>query len=211
MAARELELLLSGPSGGGDGILVLAHGAGAGMRSPFMEAFANGLAARGIAVCRFEFPYMRKMTATGGRRPPNPAPMLRECWAEVIDRMTERPFIVGGKSLGGRVASLIADESRAAGLVCLGYPFHPPGKPEHTRTAHLARLRTPTLICQGTRDPFGSFAEVGGYDLSPAITIHWLEDGDHSLAPRRRSGLTAEGNWSEAMDRIVGFAQTVWR
>ena len=209
MADRALELLWSGPSAAGHRALVLAHGAGAGMRSPFMEAFAEGLAERGISVCRFEFPYMRETTASGRRRPPNPEPVLRHCWTEVIRRMDGRPFVIGGKSLGGRIASLVADGSGAAGLVCLGYPFHPPARPDRTRTAHLAVLRTPALICQGTRDPFGSFTEVGGYDLSPAITIHWLADGDHSLKPRRASGRTAEDNWSEAMERIAGFVRAV--
>jgi predicted alpha/beta-hydrolase family hydrolase len=211
MADEAPELLWSGRADARDGVLVLAHGAGAGMRSPFMEAFAEGLAARGIPVCRFEFPYMRDASASGRRRPPNPEPVLRQCWTEVIARMGSRPLIIGGKSLGGRIASLIADGSAAAGLVCLGYPFHPPGRPERTRTAHLAKLRTPTLIYQGTRDHFGSFREVGGYDLSPAIAIRWLEDGDHSLAPRKASNRTVENNWREAMDGIADFAQTVWR
>ena len=209
MTDRDVELLRSGPAG--VGTLVLAHGAGAGMRSPFMEAFAEGLAARGIAVCRFDFPYMREMTASGRRRPPDPEPALRQCWTEVIGRLQDRPLIIGGKSLGGRIASLIADGSGAAGLVCLGYPFHPPGRTDRTRTAHLAGLRTPTLICQGTRDPFGSFTEVGGFELSAAVAIHWLEDGDHNLKPRRKSGRTAEANWNEAMDRIACFALALWR
>lgn len=210
MAGGMLELLRSGPPGD-DGALVLAHGAGAGMRSPFMEAFAEGLGARGIAVYRFEFPYMRERTASGSRRPPNPERVLRQCWTEVIARLTDRPLIIGGKSLGGRIASLIADEYAAAGLICLGYPFHPPGRPERTRTAHLADLRTPTLICQGTRDPFGSFAEIGGYRLSPAITVQWLEDGNHSLEPRRSSGRTIAGNRNDAMDRITEFTRAAWR
>jgi predicted alpha/beta-hydrolase family hydrolase len=210
MADRALKLLWLGPSASDEGALVLAHGAGAGMHSPFMEAFAEGLAERGIAVCRFEFPYMREMAASGRRRPPDPEPVLRRCWSEVVHRMDGRPLIIGGKSLGGRIASLIADGSGAAGLVCLGYPFHPPARPDRTRTAHLAELRTPALICQGTRDPFGSFTEVGGYDLSSAITIHWLADGDHSLKPRRASGRTAGDNWSEAIDRIASFARSAW-
>lgn len=210
MAGGMLELLRSGPPGR-DSALVLAHGAGAGMRSTFMGTFAEGLGARGIAVYRFEFPYMRERTASGGRRPPNPERVLGQCWTEVIARLTGRSLIIGGKSLGGRIASLIADENAAAGLICLGYPFHPPGRPERTRTAHLADLRTPTLICQGTRDPFGSFAEIGGYRLSPAITVQWLEDGNHSLEPRRSSGRTIADNWNDAMDRIAEFTRAAWR
>jgi predicted alpha/beta-hydrolase family hydrolase len=203
-----LEFLETGPKTS-EKALVLAHGAGAGMRSSFMESFAEGLGARGIAVYRFEFPYMREMAASGRRRPPDREPVLRQCWTKVIARLDGRRLVIGGKSLGGRIASLIADDSGAAGLVCLGYPFHPPGRPDRTRTDHLAQLRTPTLICQGCRDPFGTFDEVSAYQLSSAITIQWLADGNHSLEPRRASGRTAEQNWSEAMDRIAEFARSV--
>jgi len=102
---------------------------------------------------------------------------------------------------------MIADSSDVVGLVCLGYPFHPPGKPEKTRTDHLETLQTPTLICQGTRDPFGTPEDVAAYRLSPTIRIHWLEDGNHSLEPRRASGRTTQENWDEAMDSIAEFAQ----
>lgn len=183
--------------------LVLAHGAGAGMNSPFMEAFADGLADRSIAIARFEFPYMQEMSASGRRRPPNPGKILEQYWRDVIAAVG--PCAIGGKSLGGRIASLVADDCGVAGLVCLGYPFHPPGKPEKTRTEHLKTLKTPALICQGVRDPFGTREDVRSYRLSPAIEIFWLEDGNHSLEPRRASGLTAEFNWNAAMDRISTF------
>ena len=159
MTAEPAEILRSGPDST-EKALVLAHGAGAGMRSPFMESFAAGLAARGVTVFRFEFPYMREIGATGRRRPPNPLAVLEAAWRGLIAELSPRRLIIGGKSMGGRVASLVADDSNAAGLVCLGYPFHPPGKPEKLRTAHLATLRTPALICQGTRDPFGTRADV---------------------------------------------------
>jgi hypothetical protein len=100
----------------------------------------------------------------------------------------------------------VVDEVGARGLVCLGYPFHPPGRPERLRTAHLAALRTPTLIVQGTRDPFGGPEEVAGYDLSPSIRIAWIEDGDHDLRPRARSGRTAAGNLAAALEAVAGFA-----
>lgn len=193
MTAEPAEILRSGPDST-EKALVLAHGAGAGMRSPFMESFAAGLAARGVTVFRFEFPYMREIGATGRRRPPNPLAVLEAAWRGLIAELSPRRLIIGGKSMGGRVASLVADDSNAAGLVCLGYPFHPPGKPEKLRTAHLATLRTPALICQGTRDPFGTRADVASYTLSPAIQMLWLEDGNHSLEPRRASGFTAEDN-----------------
>jgi len=208
MTAEPAEILRSGPDST-EKALVLAHGAGAGMRSPFMESFAAGLAARGVTVFRFEFPYMREIGATGRRRPPNPLAVLEAAWRGLIAELSPRRLIIGGKSMGGRVASLVADDSNAAGLVCLGYPFHPPGKPEKLRTAHLATLRTPALICQGTRDPFGTRADVAAYTLSPAIQMLWLEDGNHSLEPRRASGLTAEDNWNRAMDRIAGFVSNL--
>lgn len=208
MTAGCPELLRTGPAGAAHTI-VLAHGAGAGMRSPFMTSFAEGLGSRNIAVCRFDFPYMQEMSASGHRLPPNREPVLRQYWQEVIAQFEGKRLLIGGKSLGGRIASLIADDCSVAGLICLGYPFHPPGRPERTRTAHLADLRTPTLICQGTRDPLGNPAEVGAYHLSPKIALHWLGDGDHSFVPRRASGRTAQQNWTEAMDRIAEFAQSV--
>jgi predicted alpha/beta-hydrolase family hydrolase len=204
MTAASLNLLRTGPKNP-HGTLVLAHGAGAGMRSPFMDSVAKGLAAREIAVIRFEFPYMQEMSASGRRRPPNPVRILEQHWRAVITETG--PCAVGGKSMGGRIASLIADDCGVAGLVCLGYPFHPPGKPEKTRTEHLKALKTATLICQGERDPFGTRDDVAGYRLSPAIEIFWLEDGNHSLEPRRASGRTVEDNWNAAIDRIAGFLQ----
>ena len=112
---------------------------------------------------------------------------------------------MGGKSLGGRMASLIADEVGAAALVCLGYPFHPPGRPDDLRTAHLLRLQTPTLICQGNRDPFGRPEEVAGYRLSPAIRVAWIADGDHGMVPRKASGRTWEQNLDEVVSEVLGF------
>lgn len=198
------ELLHTGPADA-DKILVLAHGAGAPMDSPFMTAMADGLAARGIAVVRFEFPYMAaRRHGKGG--PPDREPVLRATWAAVADALGGgRRLFIGGKSMGGRIASLVADELGARGLVCLGYPFHPPGQPEKLRVAHLATLLTPTLIVQGDRDPFGTREDVAGYVLSPAIELHFLEDGDHSFEPRKRSGRTTEQAWAEAIERIATF------
>lgn len=204
MTSNPLNLLRTGPTDAAT-TLVLAHGAGAGMNSPFMAAFAEGLAERGTAVIRFEFPYMQTMSASGRRRPPNPGRVLEQHWRDVIAAVG--PCAIGGKSLGGRIASLVADACGVSGLICLGYPFHPPGKPQKTRTEHLKTLRTPTLICQGTRDPFGTREDVASYDLSRAIEVFWLEDGNHSLEPRRASGLTANDNWRASMDRISDFLE----
>ena len=113
--------------------------------------------------------------------------------------------MIGGKSMGGRIASMVADDAAVRGVVCLGYPFHPPGKLEKTRTNHLENLRTPTLILQGTRDSFGSPEEVRGYKLSSAIRIEWLEDGDHSFKPRARSGRTEADNVRAAIALVAEF------
>jgi predicted alpha/beta-hydrolase family hydrolase len=186
--------------------LVLAHGAGAPMDSPWMELVATGLAARGLRSARFEFPYMQKRRADGTRGAPDREPVLRAAWREAIDAHGGGArLVIGGKSLGGRMASLVADEVGARGLVCLGYPFHPPGRPEKLRTAHLAELRTPALIVQGTRDPFGTPDEVRCYALSPAIRLVWIEDGDHDLRPRKSSGRTQAQNLDAALDAVAEF------
>jgi predicted alpha/beta-hydrolase family hydrolase len=185
--------------------LALAHGAGAPMDSPFMAAVAQGLAAAGLRVARFEFPYMAASRRDGRKRAPDRQPVLLESWRRVIAALGPARLAIGGKSLGGRIASLLADETAVRGLVCLGYPFHPPGKPERLRTAHLEDIATPTLIVQGTRDPFGSPDEVAGYRLSPAVRLHWAEDGDHGLVPRKASGRTAEQNRAEAIAAIAAF------
>jgi len=199
------DFLFNGPVDGPLNI-ALAHGAGAPMDSPFVAFFAEALAERGYRVIRFEFPYMAHRRSGGKKRPPDRADKLLAAWRTVINAQGPADLIIGGKSLGGRMASLIADSTGVRGLVCLGYPFHPPGKPVGTRTEHLACLTTPTLICQGGRDPFGNRDEVPGYSLSPAVDVRWLEDGDHGFRPRVRSGRTERQNWDEAVDAIDQFA-----
>ena len=188
--------------------LVLAHGAGQGMDSPFLELMARLIAAWGIRVLRFEFPYMQSMRRTGTRRSPDSASQLTAAWHQALGRLAGQGLdpdrlLIGGKSLGGRMASLVALERPVAGLVCLGYPFHPPGRPGQTRVEHLRGLAVPTLICQGTRDPFGSPQDVAGYGLGPAIRVVWIEDGEHSLKPGRSSGRTWEQNLGEAADAVA--------
>jgi predicted alpha/beta-hydrolase family hydrolase len=171
--------------------ILLAHGAGAPMDSASMNLTTHALTAEGFRVARFEFAYMASRRTSGGSRPPPKAEKVMPEYVAAIDDLgpTNGPLIIGGKSMGGRVASMVADPlldaGRIAGLLCLGYPFHPPGRPEQLRTAHLLELKTPTLICQGTRDQFGTREEVGAYDLSQAIELFWLEDGDHDLKPRK--------------------------
>lgn len=170
-----------------------------------MSFFAEGLAAAWVRVIRFEFPYMAQRRRTGRRRPPDRTPVLLEAWRDALADLDPHRAVIGGKSLGGRMASMIADEVGARGLICLGYPFHPPGAPEKTRIDHLRDLRTPSLILQGTRDPFGALAEVGGYPLSPAVRVHWLDDGDHSFKPRRASGRSERDNLDEALAVAAAF------
>jgi predicted alpha/beta-hydrolase family hydrolase len=185
--------------------LVLAHGAGAPSSSPFLDRIARGLAERGIRVVRFDFPYMERR-ASGRRGPPDPERVLRERWLEVVEAVGGGPRVaIGGKSLGGRIASLVADEARVRALVCLGYPFHPPGRPDRLRTAHLAELATPTLIVQGSRDPFGTRDEIATYDLSPAIRVEFLEAGDHSFKPPKSSGHTLDAHLTHTLDTIATF------
>ena len=199
------EILDSDPAGTTQTI-VLAHGAGIDMRSPFMAAFSEGLSAHGIRVVRFDFQYLSEARRVARRRPPDRELVLLQTWRKMIQRLGAQSLIIGGKSLGGRTASLLADELTVGGLVCLGYPFHPPGKPVTSRrTAHLADLQTPTLICQGTRDPFGTAEEVEDYVLSPNIRLHWLADGDHSFRPRVSSGLTEQANWQSAISAVCAF------
>jgi predicted alpha/beta-hydrolase family hydrolase len=175
------------------------------MESGFMRDFAGTLGARGVHVVRFEFPYMAKRRA-GSRSPPDRSEVLLQTWREVVERIgkPERTFI-GGKSMGGRIASMVADELLVRGLVCLGYPFHPPERPDKLRTAHLAELRTRSLIVQGSRDTFGSQEEIAGYRLSSAIQVVFLADGDHSFVPRRASGHTRQSHFQAAVDATEQF------
>lgn len=184
------------------------------MDSPFMAAIAGGLAERGWRVARFEFPYMQRMRLTGRRQAPDRLPRLQAALRDAVAELTgSGPLLIGGKSMGGRVASLLVDELAASagvrGCLCLGYPFHPPGRPEHLRTEHLERLRTPTLILQGERDSFGRRGEVEGYGLSPAVELAWIPSGDHSFRPTRASGLTESGNWATAVQLADGFVRRV--
>ncbi len=198
------DFLFDGPTAATTTV-ALAHGAGAGMTSPFMDFFAKRLGESGYRVARFEFPYMATQRKTGLKKPPDREPVLRETWTRVIEILGQRGLVIGGKSMGGRIASMVADDAGVAGLICLGYPFHPVGKPERLRVAHLQTIQTPTLIVQGERDPFGSQDEVAGYKLSSVVQIAWAKDGDHSLKPRRASGLTEQRNWETALGAILAF------
>lgn len=190
-------------------IFLFAHGAGAPMDTPFMNVIARGLGKHGIRVVRFEFPYMAARRTGGKRGAPDRQPVLLDTFRRVIDEHGGGPRVaIGGKSMGGRMASLIADEVEARALICLGYPFHPPGKPAQLRTAHLAEMRTPTLILQGTRDTFGTESDVATYELSKAIRVEWVPDGDHSFKPRAASGRTEKDNLELAVAKAEEFLTT---
>jgi predicted alpha/beta-hydrolase family hydrolase len=194
--------------------LIMAHGAGAGITFAFLATLAELLGERGLHVVRFEFDYMASQREGGKKRPPPRAEKLMHEYTAMIASVSRGigksdKIFIGGKSLGGRVASLVAEEEfrsgRIAGLICLGYPFHPPGRPEKLRTAHLAAITCPSLILQGTRDPFGSEAEIDEIAMPPAVAIHWLGDGDHDFKPRRSSGRTQADNLLEAAEAIAAF------
>ncbi|USG60778.1 dienelactone hydrolase family protein [Sneathiella marina] len=190
--------------------VLLSHSAGAPMDSPFMDFYADYLGNGGLRVYRFEFPYMQRRREEGGRRPPDRQPVLLECWKTAVTALgNPENLIIGGKSMGGRMASMVADEIGVKGLVCLGYPFYAAKKEDKPRIEHLVALKTPTLILQGSRDAMGNKDVVSKYNLSSTISIHWLEDGDHGFKPRIRSGRTEMQNWTEGTDKILDFTRAL--
>ncbi|MBD1553445.1 alpha/beta family hydrolase [Pseudomonas typographi] len=196
------------PAGEARSCLILAHGAGAPMDSPFMNAMARNLSQLGMDVLRFEFDYMAQRRAGGGKRPPNPQARLLEKWREVYAlarTQVSGTLAIGGKSMGGRMASLLADELGADALVCLGYPFYAAGKPEKPRVEHLRTLATRSLIIQGERDALGNRATVEGYTLSSQVELYWLAAADHDLKPLKSSGYSHEDHLLTAADRIAAF------
>ena len=210
------DFLFDGPDDAAATTVLLAHGAGAPMDSASMTAAAQALASAGLRVARFEFGYMAARRTTGPKPPPRAESVIPEYTATIAALHAKGPLVIAGKSMGGRVASMIADPmleaGQIAGLLCLGYPFHPPEKPLQLRTAHLADLKTPTLIVQGTRDPFGTRDEVATYKLSKAIELLWLEDGDHDLKPRKKlSGFSAADHLRTMAERVATWSGTLKR
>jgi predicted alpha/beta-hydrolase family hydrolase len=193
--------------------LVLAHGAGAGQDSRFMTQFADGLASRGVDVLTFNFLYTEQR-----RRVPDRTEKLEACYrAAVSVARNHGPFggnavFIGGKSMGGRIATHLAAAAGSdaaangiSGLVLLGYPLHPPGKPDQLRAAHLEKIRVPMLFVQGSRDPFGTPAELQPIveRLRADATLHVVENGDHSLAPPRKGARTVDQIYGDLQDTIV--------
>ncbi len=182
-AQGDVSGLLEGPEGGP--LLVLAHGAGGSMRNALLDGFAAGLAAAGVGCLRFNF-----LFSEAGRRGPDREPLLRTAWRAAFDRGVElgEPAWAGGKSMGGRIASMMAADGElgTAGLVFAGYPLHAPGKPERLRDAHLGRIRVPMLWLQGTADAFARWDLLEGVlgRIGERAVLHRVEGGDHSFRVR---------------------------
>ncbi|MCG7493605.1 alpha/beta family hydrolase [Thalassobius sp. Cn5-15] len=220
MTALSATFLFDGPKGA-DTTVLLAHGAGAAMDTAFMNQIAAGLSAKELSekplrVARFEFAYMAGRRSGGAKRPPPKMPVLVAEYRTAIAALREQEqvnrLIIGGKSMGGRVASLLlaAEAGAADALLCLGYPFHPKGKPDSLRTEHLMALRTPTLMIQGTRDPLGTADEVAGYALPGSICMHWINDGDHDLKPRKRvTGMDHAAALNDSCTAIASWVRTL--
>ncbi len=191
--------------------LLLAHGSGQPMDDPLLEALAGGISAAGPRVERFEFPYMARRRA-GERCPIDPDDVLAACFREQVARVRASgplpgPLLIGGVSLGARIASAIAAAVAPDGLFAISLPFHPAGEPaDRSRVDRLQALSIPTLIVQGTRDKYGNRERVRGYRLSAPIEVVWLEDANHGLVPRARSGLTFDQHLSTTIAAIARFA-----
>ena len=188
---------------------IFAHGAGAGMDHEFMQSVAKGLAFKGIRVIRFNFPYMIKRAEDGKRRPPDRAPKLLEAYQDIIEQCDVDKLVIGGKSMGGRMASHLSEVDKVAAMACLGFPFHPPGKPEKYKGEHLAELQKPCLILQGERDTFGKREEFIDFDLSDSIRVEFIPDGDHSFKPRKSSGYTEQQNIALTVEKLSAFIKGV--
>ncbi len=199
MGRAQLVLINGKPE---NGRIILAHGAGAGMNSEFMQTIAEKLARQNFEVVRFEFPYMQLISETGKRRPPDRMPKLLAAFDEVIAQFDDGvPLYLAGKSMGGRVASMLFEHSPAIGCFVFGYPFHPAAKPDRLRIEHLLEIEKPMHIFQGTRDRMGSLSDVTQYNLPQSVSLHWLNDGDHDLKPRKVSGFSREDH----LNHIVSF------
>ena len=187
---------------------IFAHGAGAGSDSEFMQNMASLLAEQGINVGLFDFEYMQIAKQTNKRRPPERAPKLLAYFTQVIEQAEPTlPLFIGGKSMGGRMASMLVCETnkKINGVLAFGYQFHPPGKPEKLRIDHFGQILCPFLVLQGERDTFGTREELDALMLDKRPEFVWLTDGDHSLKPRKKSGMTLEQNLQIAAEHASKF------
>jgi predicted alpha/beta-hydrolase family hydrolase len=209
-----LKLLSVYPSDSAEAAMVLAHGAGGGSHSRFMVEAARALAARGITIATFDFPYMAQ-----GRSVPDKGPVLEAAWRAAIEAtrahsaLAGLPLFIGGKSMGGRIASQVAAQhvEGIAGLVYLGYPLHPPGKPDQRRDRHLPDITEPALFVQGTRDQFGTADEIRKLlpRLNARTTLFEVQDGDHSFNVRVSvTGKRTDAVLTEIFDTVAAFIKT---
>lgn len=189
-------------------LVVFAHGAGADKSSEFMEQVAQLLNQASINVIRFNFDYMDKRLVDGKRYPPDRMPKLRECFLKTISEIDSAlPLFLIGKSMGGRVAATLVEESleKVKGVVCMGYPFHPQNKPEKLRLEPLQNNQKPVLVLQGDRDALGNKQEIAQYQMSKLCHIEFFDDGDHNLKPRVKSGFTHHQHLERAALSIRKF------
>lgn len=186
------------------GRVIFAHGAGAGMESDFMALVSHYLADHGLQVIRFEFPYMVQRRLNGVKRPPDRADKLAIAFKKVVGQFPDDvPIYLAGKSMGGRIATMVLESTDAKSCFVFGYPFHPIGKELTTRTEHFQMLTKPVHIFQGDRDLMGNKEEVESYSLPSAVQIHWLPDGNHDLKPRKASGFTQQEHIYSALDKML--------
>ena len=178
------------------------------METPFMTLIAEGLASHAIKVVRFEFPYMIKRRLTGKKSPPNSLSILQDAFLDQLN-VLDGSIVIGGKSMGGRIATTILEESKAVAAIALGYPFHPPGKPEKLRVEHFTSVTKPLLVLQGTRDPFGKEDETPQKWLPSSGKLSWIPDGEHSFKPRKSSGRTLVQNLDQAVSDMVHFIRSL--
>jgi len=195
-------------------LLILAHGAGAGMRHEFMQMLAQNLAAKDLCVLRFNFSYMQAIEQTGKRRPPEPVSQLIMQYAAVLDKFSNdySQIFLAGKSMGGRVATLLAQQAlpgKVKGILVYGFPFHPPKKQQPFKGAHLSIVKLPHLILQGERDPMGNRESLKAVSLDDKVQLSWLPDGDHSFVPRKRSGVSFAQNMSTTTQASMDFIHQI--
>lgn len=192
------------------GRILLAHGAGAPMDSPFMNQVSSGLAADGVEVVRFEFPYMQKRRIDGIKRPPDRQAKLLEYFTQLIEELSDegQPLWLAGKSMGGRMATMLTEHPSVSGCFVYGYPFYATGKQDSPRVEHLLSIAKPVHIFQGTRDAMGRHEVVEAYRLSPNVQLHWLKDGDHDLKPRKISGITQDEHVADAVESSLEIINT---
>ncbi|MDQ3877736.1 MAG: alpha/beta fold hydrolase [Actinomycetota bacterium] len=193
--------------GDGGAVVVLGPGAGAGLDSDFMTFFAEHLAASDLTVVRFNFRYIEE-----GRKAPDRQAVLEQTYSSVLDharaRFDERPVVIGGKSMGGRIASHVAVEKEVDGLVFLGYPLHPPGRPDRMRDSHLYEIEAPMLFVEGTRDPFCPLETLETVRRSLRnSTLVVVDDGNHSFKVRKSSGRSTKDAWLQAADHVAAWVK----